>query len=890
MSTRLANWTSETTETVGTGDITLTGVADASQARFRDGLNSGEVYYTIQDGANREAGIAIFNGVDRLTRSNIDSTLVNGIYNDTNPGPIFLTGLAVISGTWNVRAYTDILADITTLTSSVTTNTGDIAANVVSIAALENAETNLGPRVTQAEADIVTNTTDIATNASGISDLVNDLSHNETNVSAVVSGGHISGNGPTSILVLIGSGNIIDPNTEVSSTVNWSEQTFDLLANAGMPAITGLGVTDIGVNSAGALTAYPNGISSNQRKSVIKLGQVEYTNRVIENVRFAPIMTNQIGTILLDLVDYLEASVKIKGLVVRPTAITPNELSFWRDSGTILTIGANYTNDVDSQNIYQLSAEGSATIPVSFEPFAYNNASTVLYVPQTIVPDLVYEPAGNGLIDNVSNGSAVIHYIVQSLGNKFYLSYGQQEYASYAEATSNLFADRSQHKFAIEANDMLLLAQVVMLKGATDFDAVAAAIFPINSATSSSSGAGGATQAINIGYTDTYTLGGNVQAAIDTLASLKLTDTQHDAINGSSVPSATNVFTTMDDLIPYVPLSGGTLTGQLVGITPLAIGDLTRKDYVDGVVSPLAATTYVDAAVAPLATTVYVDAADATKAATTYVDAADALKLNLTGGTMTGQIVGITPVGVGDLCRKDYVDGVIATAAQVSYVDSQDNLKLNLSGGTVSGQIYGLYPTVSTSLARRDYVDNVGNLKLPLTGGTVSGQVYGQYPTGSTSLCRRDYVDNVGNLKIDKSGGTMTGQLYGLTPTSNSSLTTKSYTDNLLSYKATYTYVNSEISDLIPGGIVCRARINSSGGVTSHRGISSSQRLSTGLYRIYPILTTAQRGNYAVTATYEGTHWPTIVTISYYGTTYFEVRIENNDILTDKPFSIIVAV
>jgi hypothetical protein len=45
---------------------------------------------------------------------------------------------------------------------------------------------------------------------------------------------------------------------------------------------------------------------------------------------------------------------------------------------------------------------------------------------------------------------------------------------------------------------------------------------------------------------------------------------------------------TADEIVDYVggevsslPLSGGTMTGQAVGITPVAAGDMTRKDYVD---------------------------------------------------------------------------------------------------------------------------------------------------------------------------------------------------------------------------------------------------------------------------------------------------------------------
>lgn len=50
------------------------------------------------------------------------------------------------------------------------------------------------------------------------------------------------------------------------------------------------------------------------------------------------------------------------------------------------------------------------------------------------------------------------------------------------------------------------------------------------------------------------------------------------------------------------------------------------------------------------------DTADADKPVSTATQTALDLKLNLAGGTVTGQIKGITPVATSDLTRKDYVD------------------------------------------------------------------------------------------------------------------------------------------------------------------------------------------------------------------------------------------
>ena len=70
--------------------------------------------------------------------------------------------------------------------------------------------------------------------------------------------------------------------------------------------------------------------------------------------------------------------------------------------------------------------------------------------------------------------------------------------------------------------------------------------------------------------------------------------------------------------------------------------------------------------------------------------------------------------------------------------DAEVALKLNLTGGTVTGQISGITPTSDANLARKDYVD----LKLPLAGGVLTGAVAGITPTADAHLTRKDYVDD----------------------------------------------------------------------------------------------------------------------------------------------------
>jgi hypothetical protein len=78
------------------------------------------------------------------------------------------------------------------------------------------------------------------------------------------------------------------------------------------------------------------------------------------------------------------------------------------------------------------------------------------------------------------------------------------------------------------------------------------------------------------------------------------------------------------------------------------------------------------------------------------------LFLRLAGGTVTGQINGITPTAVANLTRKDYVDGLVATKLDQTTADAR---YLQLAGGTVTGQINGITPTAAANLTRKDYVD-----------------------------------------------------------------------------------------------------------------------------------------------------------------------------------------
>ena len=555
---KVGDWIKENCDTVGVGALTLVG-ADEGFTRFGDIFKSVEqVWYVIIDGINAESGVGTFNGVSQITRDNIQSTLVGGVFDDTSPSPIYLNGEAVVACAFTAASYAEmdtLLADLESMAitnaNNITANASNISQNATNISTNTNAIDIITSAVSDNISDIATNAGDIATNTADITTINSDLLYRESSVSALETGGNVSQNGNTAVLVLAGTGEVIDsfstPGSQTRTSVSWAEESFDLLANIGMPVVTGLGYTEIGVDANGDILAYPNGLSYSQRKIVIKLALVEYVDQVITRVSFAPIVSSQIGNVVLDMLDFIPVSNKISGLVIRPTTV--GDLSLWRDVGELFYPGANYENSLSNQNVRQLPSAGAIDTPVSYSLVSYNNGNTVLGGTVSIVPADAFEEDGAGNVGALGNGKTVIHYLYESpTGGSFFFSYGQIEYDTYAEAINNLFSDRASHLTPIELGSFILLGQMVVSKDATTWDGIVAAVYPINSSTSSGSAGGSAGQAVNISYNDTYAIGSNVQVAVDALAGVKMSATQKAGMDAANAPSGTNALATINDL------------------------------------------------------------------------------------------------------------------------------------------------------------------------------------------------------------------------------------------------------------------------------------------------------------------------------------------------------
>lgn len=122
-----------------------------------------------------------------------------------------------------------------------------------------------------------------------------------------------------------------------------------------------------------------------------------------------------------------------------------------------------------------------------------------------------------------------------------------------------------------------------------------------------------------------------------------------------------------------------------------------------------------------------------------YVDTGLALKLNLSGGTMSGNLTmgGNTVTGLGTPTNN-------SDATTKTYVDTADALKLNLSGGTMSGNIAmnnnrvtGLLdPSSNQDAATKAYVDSVAQ------GLSVKAAVVAA-TTGNITLSGAQTIDGV---------------------------------------------------------------------------------------------------------------------------------------------------
>lgn len=157
----------------------------------------------------------------------------------------------------------------------------------------------------------------------------------------------------------------------------------------------------------------------------------------------------------------------------------------------------------------------------------------------------------------------------------------------------------------------------------------------------------------------------------------------------------------------YLQLTGGTLSGPVITTTPTLGGHAINKTYGDGLITAHLADGNPHTQYALTANTM-------TQAA------ADIAYVNVTGDTLSGHLLGITPALNAHLTRKDYVDGLMATHVGLidphpQYLTEADVLTpaqadlayVNVSGDVMTGPLTTIAPTVGGHAVNRTYADGL---------------------------------------------------------------------------------------------------------------------------------------------------------------------------------------
>ena len=210
---------------------------------------------------------------------------------------------------------------------------------------------------------------------------------------------------------------------------------------------------------------------------------------------------------------------------------------------------------------------------------------------------------------------------------------------------------------------------------------------------------------------------------------------------GGALAADQSIVTRITGDARYLTLTGGTLTGQVKGITPVAINDLTRKDYVDGQIILAGDARYAQLAAANVFTanqTISKSGPSLTLTDTAHV-LADTVSARIILQASDGQagVLGFNGANANMQLRSD-TKGITVTADITNTMLGAAIIGFNISGTEV-GRLENLSGlTTATSILTRDKGDA---RYLTLTGGTLTGQVKGITPVAAADLTRKDYVD-----------------------------------------------------------------------------------------------------------------------------------------------------
>ena len=477
----IGNWIAELTETTGTDDITLGGPIGDGFVRFQDVVVAGEVFYAINNGVSREAGIGEFNGIDRLVRTLVVATYENGIYNDNDPSPIFLSGHATVSCAFNAQAFRDIWDHVgdtnnphdTTAVKVPYDPSGDPATAAEDVQAALSGHGNIidgntGNILINAEniatntENIAINTGDIATNTGNIATNTENISKNTGSGSGTVFGGELSATvGGTTFSVTAGTGNIYNSygDPEVTDKI---EVTWAAFIDVDLVIAKEVGRVAIFLTPEGSILQVSGPPTGALFRGNIFLGVIYFTSALnITEVANAPSIIRQTST---DAYDALREGVGVEGGAVFGVI---DNLQVWQGEATITFPGVNWLVDQTNPNIASVEAVGSDTVPLVFSSFTRNAVPVDIGI--TDIPK-TYNPVDD-TVTALTGTQATIHrlYRVGINDPVFFLLLGQNLYNSASEALDQAFLDENTTEFPDETSDLFFAGYVCVSFGALDF-------------------------------------------------------------------------------------------------------------------------------------------------------------------------------------------------------------------------------------------------------------------------------------------------------------------------------------------------------------------------------------------------------------------------------------
>ena len=133
----LANWAKATTSTAGTGDLTL--VAVSGFPEFGDVFSIGQIVgYSVlnSNGEPVEEGIGCYSAVNTLTRTAVCATYTGGVYDNTAPTAVSLSGTYTVIAS-SVRGMAPTLPQINTAAAAryYSTPSHQLSANTRTVTA-----------------------------------------------------------------------------------------------------------------------------------------------------------------------------------------------------------------------------------------------------------------------------------------------------------------------------------------------------------------------------------------------------------------------------------------------------------------------------------------------------------------------------------------------------------------------------------------------------------------------------------------------------------------------------------------------------------------------------------------------------------------------------------